>query len=137
MDFTQTQAGTIVGGQTGFAVPLIVAVTGHRELLGAELPGIRARVQAFLRELLLEYPDRGVTVMSALAEGADRLVAEEALRLDIPLIVPMPMPRKLYIDDFGSTKSREAFEYLCSRAAEIYELPITPENTPATIRERD
>ena len=137
MDFTQTQAGTIVGGQTGFAVPLIVAVTGHRDLLDAELPGIRARVQAFLRELLLEYPDRGVTVMSALAEGADRLVADEALRLDIPLIVPMPMPKKLYIDDFSSTKSREEFAYLCSRAAEIYELPITPENTPTTVSEQD
>ncbi len=137
MDFTQTQSRTIVGGQAGFAVPLIVAVTGHRDLLDAELSGIRTRVQTFLRELLTEYPERGVTVMSPLAEGADQLVAEEALRLDIPLIVPMPMPRKLYIEKFSSTKSREGFEYLCSRAAEIYELPITPENTPATISEQD
>jgi hypothetical protein len=33
------------------------------------------------------------------------MVAEEALVLDLPLIVPMPMPRKLHIDDFRSTKS--------------------------------
>ena len=136
MDFTQTQSKTIVGGQAGFVVPLIIAVTGHRDLVDAELPEIRARVQTFLSELLKEYPDRGVTVMSSLAEGADQLVAEEALRLDIPLIVPMPMPKNLYIDDFASTKSREGFEYLCSRASEIYELPITPENTPATISEQ-
>lgn len=136
MDFTQTQSQTIVGGQAGFAVPLIVAITGHRDLVDAELPEIRARVQTFLSELLREYPDRGVTVMSSLAEGADQLVAEEALHLDIPLIVPMPMPKKLYVDDFNSTKSRERFEYLCSRAAEIYELPITPENTPTTISEQ-
>jgi hypothetical protein len=137
MDFTQTQSRTIVGGQADFAVPLIVAVTGHRDLVDAELPGIRSRVKAFLSELLTEYPDRGVTVMTSLAEGADQLVAEEALGLGIPLIVPMPMPRKHYIDDFSSMKSRERFEFLCSRAAEIYELPAAPGNTPESIRECD
>ena len=135
MDFTQTQSQTIVGGQTRFAVPLIVSVTGHRDLVAEEIAGIRENVSAFLTELLTEYPDRGVSVMTALAEGADQLVAEEALRLHIPLIVPLPMPRKLYIEDFDSTYSREKFEFLCSHAAEIYELPITPDNTPETIRE--
>jgi len=136
MDFTQTQSRTIVGGQTGFAVPLIVAVTGHRDLVNAELPGIRERVRIFLSELLTEYPDRGVTVMSSLAEGADQLVAEEALQLGIPLIVPMPMSGELYVDDFGSIKEQESFDYLCSRAAEFYELPITPGNTLESIREQ-
>ena len=135
MNFTQTYSGTIVGGQAGFAVPLIVAVTGHRDLVNAELPGIRERVRIFLSELLTEYPDRGVTVMSSLAEGADQLVAEEALALNIPLIVPMPMPGALYLDDFGSIKEQESFDYLCSRATEFYELPITPGNTPESIRE--
>jgi len=136
MDFTQTQSKTIVGGQAGFAVPLIVAVTGHRDLVPAESPGIRERVQEFLTNLRTEYPDRGVTVMSALAEGADRLVAEEAIQLGIPLIVPLPMPGPLYIDDFESIKAQESFDYLCSRAAEFYELPITPGNTPESIHEQ-
>ncbi len=130
MDFTQPQSRTIVGGQAGFAVPLIVAVTGHRDLVDAELPDIRERVQTFLKGLLTDYPDRGVTVMSSLAEGADQLVAEEALNLSIPLIVPLPMPGALYVDDFDSIKAQESFDYLSSRAAEIYELPITPGNTP-------
>ena len=112
MDFTQTQSRTIVGGQAGFAVPLIVAVTGHRDLVNAELPGIRERVRIFLSELLTEYSDRGVSVMSSLAEGADQLVAEEALQLGIPLIVPMPMAGELYVDDFGSIKEQESFDYL-------------------------
>ena len=34
-----------------YAVPLVVAVTGHRDLLPAELPRIRDRVREFLREL--------------------------------------------------------------------------------------
>jgi hypothetical protein len=131
MDFTQTH--TIVGGQVGFAVPLIVAVTGHRDLVAEEVPVIRERVVSFLKNLRDEYPDRGVSIMSALAEGADQLVAEEALRLGIPIIVPLPMERKVYIRDFGSISVQEKFEFLSSRAAETYELPLVPGNTRESI----
>ena len=136
MDFTQTHSRTIVGGQTGFAVPLIVAVTGHRDLVAAEVPGIRERVRTLLTDLVNEYPDRGVTVMTALAEGADQLVAEVALDLGIAFIAPLPMPREQYLSDFGTTNARERFEFFFSRAAEIYELPVTPGNTPSRSEHR-
>jgi hypothetical protein len=135
MDFTQTQSHTIVGGQVGFAVPLIVAVTGHRDLVAEEIPMLRERVATFLKSLRDEYPDRGVSVMSALAEGADQLVVEEALRLGVPVIVPLPMQRKLYIRDFQSLNAQERFEYLSSRAAETYELPLVAGNTLESISE--
>ena len=139
MEFTQTH--TIVGGQVGFAVPLIVAVTGHRDLVPDEVPMLREHVSGFLSNLRDEYPDRGVSVMSPLAEGADQLVAEEALRLGIPLIVPLPMERKLYIRDFESIQVQEKFDYLFSRAAETYELPLVDGNSIESIsnygRERD
>ncbi len=135
MDFTQTQSHTIVGGQAGFAVPLIVAVTGHRDLVAEEIPVIRERVSDFLTDLRSEYPDRGVSVMSALAEGADQIAAEEAVRLGIPLIVPLPMPRNLYVKDFDSVAVREKFDFLSSRAAETYELPVVPGNTLESISE--
>lgn len=133
MDFSQTQSRTLIGGQAGFAVPLVVAVTGHRDLVAAEEPAIRERVRHFLQQLLTEFPDRGVTLMSALAEGADQLVAEEALNLGIPIVAPLPMPRELYVEDFTTIRVREKFDFLCSRAAETFELPITPGNTRATI----
>ena len=135
MDFTQTQSKTIVGGQTGFAVPLIVSVTGHRDLVTEEIPAIRERVVIFLTDLRNEYPDRGVSVMSALAEGADQLVTEEAVRLGIPLIVPLPMARNLYVKDFNSFNVRGKFDFLSSRAAETYELPLLDGNTIESISE--
>lgn len=133
MDFTQTHAQTIVGGQAGFAVPLIIAVTGHRDLVAEEIPSIRDKISKLLTDLRNDYPDRGVSVMSALAEGADQLVAEEALRLGIPLIVPLPMARQLYVKDFDTVKAREKFDFLSSRAAETYELPVTEGNTIESI----
>ncbi|MBV1904647.1 MAG: hypothetical protein KUG75_01105 [Pseudomonadales bacterium] len=122
---SQSQPQTVVGGQTGLAIPLIIAVTGHRDLVPEEIPLIRRRVSKLLLDLQKDYPDRGVSVMSALAEGADQLVANEALRLDIPLIVPLPMPKALYLKDFDNAEVRENFERLLSQAAEVYELPLT------------
>jgi len=124
---------TIIGGQTGYAVPLIVAVTGHRDLVPDEVPAIRVHVREFLSNLLADYPERGVTVMSPLADGADQLVAEVALELGISLIALLPMPREIYINDIETAPARERFDVLLSQATEIFELPITPGNTPGTV----
>ncbi len=136
---TASQAGTAASGTRpvahGYAVPLVVAVTGHRDLLPAELPRIRDRVRQFLCELRDAYPGRIVAVMSPLAEGADRLVAEEAITLGLPLHVPLPMPRHLYALDFATPQSVAQFDALCAAAVEVYELPLVAGNTPALIGE--
>ena len=117
------------------AVPLVVAVTGHRDLAPAELPLIRERVRDFLRELQGRYADRAVGVMSSLAEGADQLVAEVALEIGVPLTVPLPMSRHLYLRDFATAEARARFERLCAAAIDVFELPITPGNTVESIAE--
>jgi hypothetical protein len=145
MDTRTTTAGTrfadaaatftvATAGRT-YRVPLVVAVTGHRDLVPAEIPAIRERVREFLAGLRDAYPGRPVAVMSPLAEGADRLVAEEAIGLGLPLTVALPMPRGLYVRDFASAESRAEFERLCAAAVDVFELPITPGNTEATVHE--
>lgn len=110
--------------QAAYSLPLTIAVTGHRDLRPDELEPIRERVQAFFADLSARFPEREVSVMSALAEGADRLVAREALDLGLELIVPLPMPADLYVEDFKSPESRAEFESLCARASNIIELPV-------------
>jgi len=126
--------GTAVGSGPSrrlYSVPLVVAVTGHRDLLPDEIPAIRQRVRAFLEDLRSQSPDRDILLMSPLAEGADRLAAEEALALGLPLTVVLPMPREQYLDDFATEDSRVQFERLCSRATDVFELPLTPGNNLA------
>jgi hypothetical protein len=135
MDAGTDHDTTIVGGQTGYAVPLIVAVTGHRDLVPDEVPQIRTHVRDFLRRLQADYPERGVTVMSSLAEGADQVVAEVALELGVSLLALLPMPRDSYIEDFETLPAREKFYALLARATEVLELPITPGNTARSIAE--
>ena len=133
MQLPPSSQRTVIAGQTGYGVPLVVAVTGHRDLVEAERAATVETVRSFLGELLDNHPDRGVTVMSSLAEGADQLVAEVALELEIPLIAPLPMPLPAYIDDFPEGPARERFTRLLDQASEVFELPITPGNSPATI----
>ncbi len=110
--------------QSTHALPLVIAVTGHRDLLETEVPAIRERVSRLLSELAKRYPERPITVMSPLAAGADMLVAEEALKLGLSLVVPLPMPRDLYLDDFETDDLRDRFGSLYQQAGETFELPL-------------
>ncbi|MDT8450685.1 MAG: hypothetical protein RQ847_11000 [Wenzhouxiangellaceae bacterium] len=115
-------------------VPLVIGVTGHRDLVPEEIPGLRARVRALLEQLRTDHPDLPLVVMSPMAEGADRLVAEEARALGIPLSVPLPFPVPIYERDFETPGSLEQFRNLCADA-QVVELPILQGDTPETIAE--
>ena len=111
--------------QNSFAIPLVVAVTGHRDLVPSETPGIRDRVRRLFENLQQSYPHRSLHAMSPLAEGADQLVAEVALELGIELTVALPMPKHLYLQDFDTPESRARFESLCDRAIDVFVLPLS------------
>lgn len=115
------------------ALPLVVAVTGHRDLVPAEVPGLRERVRDLLEDLAARYPDRRLSVMSPLAEGADRLVAEVALDLGVGVTVPLPMRKTLYKQDFVERNSGKKFDLLCERADDVFELPLARGNTEEQI----
>jgi hypothetical protein len=114
-------------------LPLVIGVTGHRDLCASELPGIRERVRGLFQDLMARYPTRKLLLLTPLAEGADRLVAEEALALEIQLRVVLPMPRELYYADFSSEQSVTEFNALYRRAADVLTLPIARHNTLESI----
>ncbi len=109
-------------------VPLVVAVTGHRDLVESEIPELRRIVCQFLQSVRENCGTTPVVVMSPLAEGSDQLVASEALKLGLRLIAPLPMNVGLYRAGFADDKGRHEFDRL-SDQAEVFELPLLPENT--------
>jgi hypothetical protein len=99
-----------------------VGVTGHRAL--AELDKINAGVEEALRRIEQLFPGEALTVISALAEGADRIAAHQVLaRPGARLVVPLPLPRSDYMADFGSEASRSEFLRLLDRAEQVTEMP--------------
>jgi len=113
-------------------VPLVIAVSGHRDLVEAEVPQIEQLVREFLEMISANCGSTPVAVLLPLAEGAGQLVAKEALRLGLHLIVPLPMPLDLYLQGFASDADRRQFHTLASQA-EVFELPLARGNTLQSI----
>lgn len=106
---------------------LRIGVTGHRQLddeqaLSAQ---VRRAIER-IRQLAPSSPHTPLlfTVVSPLAEGADRLVAREVLKDErADLEAPMPLPREEYLKDFESDQSKGEFSSFLARAKVVAELP--------------
>ena len=103
-------------------IPLIVGVTGHRDLPGDVLP-LEAAVRHVLSELKLRHASSRIVLLSSLAEGADRLVARIALELQISLVVPLPLEQPDYESDFATPESLAEFRSLLERADASFVVP--------------
>ena len=114
--------------------PLVIGVTSHRNIPACEIEPIRQRVRDLFAQLQRGFPHAPLMVLSALAEGGDQLVAEEALIAGARVIAPLPLPRAMYAQDF-SDSGRAAFDDLCGRV-EVLQLPLLPGSTPADVAAR-
>jgi len=107
-----------------------IGVTGHRRL--TELDRINAGIDEALQQVTQRYSNESLTVLSSLAEGADRLVVKRILkRAGARLIVPLPLDQNEYLKDFGSEESRREFLELLSRANEVIPAPGVDDRTRA------
>ncbi len=117
-------------GQRVRPAPLRVGVTGHRRLADA---GVVA--DAVERELDALDSERGIELWSALAEGADRLVAERVLsRSGASLVVVLPLVADDYSSDFPDTI--DEFDLLLGQAARIVVCGPDAEGTRESAYER-
>lgn len=106
-----------------------IGVTGHRDL--ADPDALRPRIREAIVRLLTLVPvapgaGLALVVVSALAEGADRLVAEEVLAyLDARLEVALPADAEEYAEDFKTEDSKQEFRCLLARArpSDIWQVP--------------
>jgi hypothetical protein len=114
--------------------PIIVGVTGHRDLRPQDIGELETLVRAFFSELGMQRSGTRIVVVSALADGADRLAARVACDLGLDLIAPLPMPRQLYELDFDDA-SKQDFAAFLSKAKRSFEIPIHPSHTEADLRE--
>jgi hypothetical protein len=114
---------------------LNIGLTAHRDLVAEEEPALREAVRDFLRGLRAQFPALPLRLISALAEGGDQLVAEEAVALNIELMTPLPMPQAEYERDFSDPQVLARFRALLSHA-EVRELPLAPGVTVDAIAAR-
>ncbi len=122
-------------------LPLVIGVTGHRNLRDQDVPTLEREVAAIIAGLRHDYlhgdSEAPIIVLSSLAEGADRLVARVALAHGARLIAPMPMPIEEYRRDFEpglNAGNAVEFDALLAQAIAAPVLPFTPDNSLAAVR---
>jgi hypothetical protein len=117
---------------------LTIGIIGHRP---NRLPGAaRDKVAAVLASVLDRLSDEItiahgacneffspvdplLSLVSALAEGADRIAAEAAIARGWPLDVALPFCPDVYRADFATPESNSAFDDLLGRARSVFVLP--------------
>ena len=109
---------------------LRIGVTGHRQLVNpdAVAAAVRTAVHLIRDQVAVDDNTRlALVAVSALAEGADRLVASEVLtKQGGRLEVVLPCRRTRYAQDFKSATSRKDFHGLMAVASHVTEAPTLP-----------
>ena len=101
-------------------IPIVVGVTGHRNLVDEDKPKIRELVRANLKKIQNMCKAKGkhggetpVIMLNAFAQGADMLCAEVAFELGIDVYAVLPCRKERYIQSFDDEADREKlFDYL-------------------------
>jgi hypothetical protein len=117
---------------------LRVGVTGHRtgpKLEAHQQPAVRATIARLFEAIATNFhkavdgahwafgpglPE--LVVVSALAEGADRIVAQEGLEAGAVLDAVLPANQGAYEKDFESEKSKLEFRDLLGQARSVFQL---------------
>jgi hypothetical protein len=103
-------------------IPIIIGVTGHRDIRKQDEEKLTSLVREALTKIKDDCPHSRIVMLNSLAAGADQLCAAVALELGVALIVPLPLPLAEYRQDF-SYESLEKLNLLLARAQEVFVVP--------------
>jgi hypothetical protein len=113
------------GGSVSKRLPLVFGVSGHRDLLVADVPQLREHLFQVFARFRAAYPHTPFRLLTPLAEGADRLTADVALASEFELFVPLPMEQREYERDFATAESLAEFRALLAMSECHWEIPVT------------
>jgi len=109
---------------------IIIGVTGHRDLKEECLEDYLQQISKLLFDLKQQYTD--MMLYSPLSDGADRLVVQEGIKLNIPFVAILPMQKEKYIMDFDEISLKE-FNQLLYEAYKITTIPLHKGSTNDSI----
>lgn len=101
---------------------MIIGVSGHRDLVLEDLEAIRQKVNSVLADIETQSGNTRPVLVSALAEGADQLVATLAIERGWQVLAVLPMPLPDFLEDFSPGAVREQFLDLLHKCAGVEEM---------------
>lgn len=98
---------------------IFIGVSGHR--LITEIDKIKVGISCALSHIEKQFPDEAWSVISSLAEGADRLVVKQIFEVQpsAQLFVPLPLSVSDYLEDFHAIVSKQEFLTIMQHAHQV------------------
>ena len=103
---------------------LKLGITGHRNINIKYIHKYKKKIYDKLYSL---NKDNKIVLYSSLADGADRLIIYEAIKLNIEFIVVLPMSKDEYKKDFDDS-SKVEFESLLEKSKQTIVVPINKDH---------
>jgi hypothetical protein len=103
--------------------PLVIGVSGHRDLHPDGVPQVKRRIDEFLADLKRRLPDTELRIMTGMAQGADLLVARAAVDAGWMVDAVLPMPLDRYVEDFEPDSAAALRSLLADPAVHCTVLP--------------
>jgi len=111
-------------------IPIRIGIVGHR--LVGDPDRIKGLITDFIWKLQYDLvPDTPLIGVTALADGADRIAAKIFIDLNIPLLVPLPLPIEIYKTDFSVDSQLEVLSLLSNPLVTSFQIPYIPGNNAA------
>lgn len=118
----------------GLDVPLVISVTGHMDLRESCIASIREKVRRLLESISVRYDCTRIIVMSGLAPGADIVVSEVALELNMHVAPVLPMNPETYLVGMAGTGYEGRFDAILSNEKTYSPLVLEYESLNETDR---
>jgi len=112
-----------------YSIPIIFAITGHRDLREEDIPILTKKLRELFSHYQTNYPNTELILLSALAEGADMLVASIAKDMKVTLHVILPYQESEYLNSFDDESQKERFLTLKEYASKVQTLPCNHKNS--------
>jgi hypothetical protein len=133
-----TSAQDFTDQQAKLTVPIVLGVTGHRDIPVEDIEILKTVIKAKLKEFSDRCPDSPMVLVTGLAEGADRLVARCALELNAlepqhprwAVGAILALPQAEFEKDFKSASSLADFRKLLSQCAWVRTLGSASSSRP-------
>ena len=115
-------------------IPVVVGVTGHRNIVEEDKPALKEQVIAALKEIqalckskVKGGEDTPVVMLNAFAEGADILCAEAAFELGIDVYAVFPCEVQRYRKSFENPEELKKFDGYCKKVKNSGDFIIAPD----------
>ena len=115
-------------------IPIVVGVTGHRNIDGADREQLKREAKAALGEVQKACIGTGgngntpVIMLNALAQGADMLCAELALEMGIDVYAVLPCEEAVYLTSFTDETDRGKLHTFLKAAKRVIISPDAEKN---------